>query len=157
MEWFSSIFKPRKPKRRRVVTAGTLFTLLNSATKNKRSGTHALRLSDRDYASVTRDEVEQVAAKCWEPWVRDIADCDDQALVLVVACRKAAFSETHAQAMRIPWGVGFIFTAGESAHAYTWALVQGDDNILSIEFYDQTARKWCKADELDTPITLTVG
>lgn len=157
MAWFSSIFQKRTPIRRRVIGAGTLYALLDTAMRPLRGPNHAIRLSDRDYASVTRAEVEQVAAKCWEPWVRDVADCDDQALVLTVACRKAAFSETSAQSARVPWGVGFIFTAGEKAHAYTWALVQGKDNLLSVEFYDQTARVWTKPTDLDKPITLTVG
>lgn len=154
MIWFSSIFKAKpKPARRRVVNVATLHSLLQSSTSGLRSQTHAIRLSDRDYASVTRAEVERIARQVWEPWVRDIADCDDQALFLTAACRKAAFAEGG----HIPWGVGFIFTAGENAHAYTWALVLTTSDTLQINFFDQTTGQWLPAQELDKPITLTFG
>ena len=153
MSFFSSIFKRKAPQRRRVVSAPTLAMLLNRAVEGLTGPRHALRLSDKQIASVTRREVETVAAKAWKPWVQEIADCDDQALALVVACREAAYAEGG----HVPWGVGFIFTAGEHPHAYTWALTEDKDGDLAIEFYDQTAGRWVRRDELDTPITLTLG
>ena len=152
MSWFSNIFK-KSTVRRRVVGPDTLQTLLLRGLHDLRSASFALRLSDRDYCTVTRAEVENVARRVWKPWVKDVADCDDQALVLVTACREAAFTEGGT----IPWGVGFMLTAGPKAHAYTWALTQNAKGECAIEFYNQTSATWEGVGQLDCPVTLIFG
>lgn len=155
MSWFSSIFKrkARTVKRRRVISPATLHTLLRHALEGLRGPNCVIRLSDRQYASVTRDEVQTQARRVWKPWVEEIADCDDQALSVMLACREMAFSEGM-----VPFAVGYLATAGEEAHAYTWCLLHDErDGTLQIAFYDQTEGVWASADTMDRPVTLVFG
>jgi len=140
-----------KPKPARVVvSANEIGTAITGALHGMLTCTP--RLADDFYTLTTQDEVKRIACKAWEPWVAQTDDCDDQAF----AVKHYANREAYDLGLKHPLALGFMWSAGDKAHAYTLAVCTDAHALLAVHVYNQTSGFWEAVSTLDKPITLIV-